>query len=131
MIDLKKHYKTPDLKKFVFDLEQWVIDSLGEIGISAYRKPGMIGIWVDDKKSLGGASKIAAIGIRVRKWVSFHGVAINIEPTLAHFSGIVPCGINEFGVTSVAKLGKKISMKDFDEILKKNIPFNDCAPQQY
>ncbi len=123
MLDLKKHYKTPDLKKFVNDLEQWVIDSLKEIGIDAYRKKGMIGIWVEDKNSLGGESKIAAIGIRVRKWVSFHGVAININPKLADFNGIVPCGIEGFGVTSVNKMGNNISMNEFDKILKKNFPF--------
>lgn len=123
MLDLKKHYKTPDLKKFVCDLEQWVIDSLKEVGIDAYRKSGMIGIWLKDNNSLGGESKIAAIGIRVRKWVSFHGVSININPNLAHFSGIVPCGISEFGVTSIEKQGKKISMEEFDKILLKNIPF--------
>lgn len=123
MLDLKKHYKTPDLKKFVCDLEQWVIDSLKEIGIDAYRKKGMIGIWVNDSNSLGGESKIAAIGIRVRKWVSFHGVAININPKLADFNGIIPCGIAEYGVTSAEKMGNKITMKEFDKILMKNLRF--------
>ena len=120
MLDLKKHYKTPDLKKFVCDLEQWVIDSLAEIGIDAYRKSGMIGIWV--KNGLK-EEKIAAIGIRVRKWVSFHGVSINIHPNLSHFNGIVPCGISEFGVTSLEKMGKKTSLEEFDKILLKNFPF--------
>jgi len=123
MLKLKDHYRTPDLKKFVCDLEQWVIDSLKEIGIVAYRKTGMIGIWVKDSSKIGGESKIAAIGIRVRKWVSFHGVAINIDPDLADFSGIIPCGISELGVTSVKKMGKNISMEEFDRILIKNLPF--------
>lgn len=123
MLDLKKHYKTPDLKKFVCDLEQWVIDSLGDVSIEAFRSPGKIGIWVKDKNSLSGESKIAAIGIRVRKWVSFHGVAININPKLADFNGIVPCGIADSGVTSLEKLKSKISMEEFDKVLKKNIPF--------
>ncbi len=127
MLDLKKHYKTPDLKKFVCDLEQWVIDSLKELGMEAYRKPGMIGIWTKDENSLGGESKVAAIGIRVRKWVSFHGVAINLNPKLADFDGIVPCGINEFGVTSIKALGHDVSFEKLDEILVKNLPFRKAA----
>ena len=123
MLDLKKHYKTPDLKKFVCDLEQWVIDSLKEVGIDAYRKKGMIGIWTKEENAIGGEAKIAAIGIRVRKWVSFHGISININPNLKNFNGIVPCGISDFGVTSLEKLGKKISMEEFDKILVKNFPF--------
>ncbi len=123
MLDLKKHYQPPDLRKFVFDLEQWVIDSLAALGIEAFRREGRIGIWVHDKNSLGGESKIAAIGIRVRKWVSFHGVSINLNPVLENFDGIVPCGIAEFGVTSIEKLGKKISMNDLDKILIEKLPY--------
>ncbi len=123
MLDLKKHYSPPDLKKFVCDLEQWIIDSLKEIGVEAFRRKGRVGLWVEDKNSLGGEAKIAAIGIRVRKWVSFHGISININPILKNFDGIVPCGISEFGVTSLEKLGKKITMEEFDEILVRKNPF--------
>jgi lipoyl(octanoyl) transferase len=125
MLELKKHYGTPDLKKFVHELEQWVIDSLEATGIDAYRKKGMIGIWVKDKSAPGGEAKIAAIGIRVRKWISFHGIAINVNPQFENFEGIVPCGIAEFGVTSLKKLGKNISMEEFDKILLEKMPFRE------
>lgn len=121
MLDLKKHYSPPDLKKFVCDLEQWVIDSLKEVGVESFRRAGRVGIWCFDKQ--GNEAKIAAIGIRVRKWVSFHGISININPDLSHFSGIIPCGIPEFGVTSLQQLGVKIGMEEFDKALERNIPF--------
>ena len=119
MLNLKKLQGTPDLRKFVHDLEQLVIDSLSELDIKAFRIEGRVGIWVDEKNSLGltEQSKIAAIGIRVRKWVTFHGISININPNLAHFNGIVPCGISDAGVTSLEKLGKNTSMTDFDKII--------------
>jgi lipoyl(octanoyl) transferase len=117
MLNLKNHYKEPDLKKYVSDLEQIVIDSLKDFGVTSHRREGMIGIWVDKPK----IEKIAAIGIRVRKWVAFHGVSINLNPDLSHFGGIVPCGISEFGVTSLEKLGVKFTIEEFDKKLLENI----------
>ena len=98
-------------------LEQWVINTLLTYGIKAFIIDGKIGIWVktgDDKYK-----KIAAIGIRLRKWISFHGVAVNINPDLSHFQGIVPCGINEenYGVTSLHQLGMNVTMQEFDQRL--------------
>lgn len=118
MLNLKNHYNPPDLKKFVCDLEWWVINSLKEVGVESFRREGRVGIWCFDKN--GKEAKIAALGIRVRRWVSFHGVSININPDLSHFNGIVPCGINEFGVTSLKELGIDISMENFDKILEKH-----------
>jgi lipoyl(octanoyl) transferase len=110
MLRLNNHYPAIDLKKFIFDLESWIINSLAKIGIKAGLKEGKIGIWVGDEK-------IAAIGIRVKKGVSFHGVAININPDLEKFNYIVPCGIAGYGVTSIHQLGVKISVAEFDKIL--------------
>jgi lipoyl(octanoyl) transferase len=100
MIDLNKRGR--DVRCFVHALEGWVIAALGELGIESWRAPGRIGIWTHDG---GKEAKIGAIGVRVRRWVSFHGFAINIDPDLNHFGGIVPCGLPDFPVTSLAKLG--------------------------
>lgn len=122
MLDLKKYYKQPDLRKYVFDIEQVIINTLADFGVEGFRREGRVGIWVDPKKhgKMALESKIAAIGIRVRKWVSFHGLAINLNPDLSHFNGIVPCGLPQFGVTSLHDLGIKISMQQLDESLIKN-----------
>ena len=119
MLDLKK--REQDIRKYVANLENWVISSLREIGISCETKEGKIGIWTES--AIGKDVKIAAIGIRVRKWIAYHGVAINVSPNLKHYSGIIPCGISEFGVTSLKELGYNISMQDLDIILKEK--FND------
>lgn len=119
MLKLKNHYSPPDLKQYVCDLEQWIINSLEEVGIEGFRREGRVGIWVNDKNGM--ESKIAAIGIRVRKWTAFHGIAVNINPDLSHFNGIVPCGISEFGVTSLKDMGVDITKAEFDEILIKNL----------
>lgn len=111
MLDLKKRQKVPDIKQYVCNLEQWIINSLGEFGIEGQRVPGRIGIWV-------GNEKIAAVGVRVRHWVTYHGISINVNPDLSHFNGIVPCGISDAGVTSFEKLGKVIDMKELDEVLQ-------------
>jgi lipoyl(octanoyl) transferase len=117
MLDLEKRGK--DIRCFVHALEGWMIDTLGELGISAHRADGRIGIWVgagaDEKK-------IGALGVRVKRWVTLHGFALNVAPDLAHFSGIVPCGIAEFGVTSLADLGKQIPMNRVDAALKQSFP---------
>ena len=114
MLDLKN--RESDVRKFVRDLEAWVIDSLAEFGVSGERREDRVGIWVDLEN--GREKKIAAIGIRVRHWITFHGIAINVNPELEHFSGIVPCGIAEHGVTSLLDLGIDCTMADVDAILK-------------
>lgn len=114
MMDLARKNKK-DVRKFVFDLEQWLINSLAEFNIHAERRAGRVGLWVATE---GTEKKIAAIGIRLRKWVSFHGVSINLEPDLEHFSGIVPCGIRTFGVTSLHDMGQFITMVELDMALR-------------
>ena len=115
MLDLKT--RGTDVRQFVRDLEAWVIDSLAEFGVTGERREGRVGIWVPGATE-GSERKIAAIGIRVRHWVTFHGIAINVNPELEHFSGIVPCGISDYGVTSLTDLGIDCSMEDVDTVLK-------------
>jgi lipoyl(octanoyl) transferase len=115
MLDLDKRGK--DIRGFVHALEGWVIDTLGEFGVEAHRAPGRIGIWVGEGPA---EAKIGALGVRVRRWVTLHGFAINVAPDLSHFSGIVPCGIAEYGVTSLAQLGKQIPMTRVDAALKRS-----------
>lgn len=117
MLDLKKRQREPDIKRYVWQLEEWIIRALSEFGIKGERRTGRVGIWVVHD---GTESKIAALGVRIRHWVSYHGIAINIDPDLSHFQGIVPCGIREFGVTSCHALGVKISMDDLDAALLKH-----------
>jgi len=113
MLNLKKCFapENPDIAEFVKMLENWIINVLAEIGVKGEIRKDRVGIWVDDKN--GSENKIGAIGIKIKKWVSYHGIAININPDLSHFQGIVPCGISEFGITSLAKLNK---ITDFDQI---------------
>ena len=106
-----------DLRCFVRDLERWLIDTLAEFGIAGTCRQGRVGIWVE---AGGGEAKIAAIGVRVRRWVTFHGVSLNVAPDLAHYRGIVACGIREHGVTSLAALGIEASMADVDRALRRN-----------
>jgi lipoyl(octanoyl) transferase len=113
MIDLAKHGR--DVKAFVNALEQWVIDTLFLFGIKGERRCERVGIWVDQQ---GREEKIAAIGVRLRRWVSFHGIAINVRPELSHYKGIVPCGLAQYGVTSCAALGVDISMDELDRALQ-------------
>ena len=115
MLDLKK--RGSDILKFVCDLEQWIIDTLGHFNVIGERREGRVGIWVR-RQDKSGEDKIAAIGVRVRHWVSFHGISLNLEPDLSHFDGIVPCGIAEHGVTSLAKLGIIASMAELDMALR-------------
>jgi len=114
MLNLKN--READLHKYVSNLEELVISSLKEIGISSERKTGKIGIWTKSKNNKD--VKIAAIGIRVRKWITYHGIAINVSPNLDYYKGIVPCGISEYGVTSLLELGYNISYAELDELLK-------------
>ncbi|MGO1121142.1 lipoyl(octanoyl) transferase LipB [Rhodovibrionaceae bacterium A322] len=119
MLDLKR--RTPDLRAFVHNLEDWVIAALGQFNVVGERRDGRVGIWVDRGRQPDGLSKedkIAAIGVRVRRWVTYHGIAINVEPELDHFGGIVPCGISEHGVTSLVDLGLPVALPDLDVALQ-------------
>ncbi len=104
-----------DVRGFVHSLEGWVIATLGRLGVSARRAEGRIGIWTDGPL---GEAKIGAIGVRVRRWVSYHGFSVNLEPELSHFSGIVPCGIADFPVTSLDEMGVAARQEDFDLALR-------------
>ena len=117
-IDLRERGK--DVRNFVHHLEGWMIDALGDLGIAARRAEGRIGIWTDNLD--GREAKIGALGIRVRRWVTLHGFSINVDPDLSHFGGIVPCGLAEYPVTSIAALGKNASMADLDAALKAHFP---------
>ena len=117
LLDLKKRQQTPDIKKYICDLEQWVINTLQEFDIKGERREGRVGIWV--VKSDGTEAKIAAIGVRIRHWVTYHGISINLNPDLSHFDGIVPCGISEHGVTSSKDLGVDVTMEELDLALQK------------
>ncbi|MHC0053186.1 lipoyl(octanoyl) transferase LipB [Actibacterium sp. D379-3] len=114
-----------DVRQFVQRMEDWVIATLAEFNVKGERREGRVGVWVvrDDKPlnpdGTPREDKIAAIGVRLRKWVSFHGLSINVEPDLNHFDGIVPCGIREHGVTSLVDLGLPVTMGDVDVALKK------------
>lgn len=112
VLDLKKRQAQPDIKKYIWQLEEVIIKTLKDFNIIGERRDGRVGIWVVTPT---GEDKIAAIGVRVRHWISFHGIAINLKPDLSHFSGIVPCGINEHGVTSFEKLGIQCDMDQLDE----------------
>lgn len=114
MLDLRTRGR--DVAAFVRTLEQWIIETLADFEITAERRCGRVGVWVEHAD--GREEKIAAIGVRLKKWVSFHGIAINLSPDLSHFSGIVPCGIEEHGVTSFEALGKDVSMAQLDARLK-------------
>jgi lipoyl(octanoyl) transferase len=116
MLDLKKRQQAPDLKKYVWQLEEWIIQTLAQFGVTGERRAGRVGIWVVTPE---GEKKIAAIGVRIRHWITFHGVSINVNPDLSHFNGIVPCGISEYGVTSLANLGKDIRMETLDAALQR------------
>ena len=119
MLDLDRpHGVVParDLRAYVQGLEEWLILTLDRFNIRGERRPGRVGIWVEDRAA-GTEAKIAAIGVRVTRWVTWHGVAVNLEPVLDHFAGIVPCGIREYGVTSLHALGMIVSMAELDAAL--------------
>jgi len=113
MLDLKR--RKPDVRAYVRDLEEWLIRALAQFDVKGERREGRVGIWV--QRGLR-EDKIAALGVRVRRWVTFHGVSLNVEPDLSHFGGIVPCGISAYGVTSLHDLGFPVSMADVDVALK-------------
>ena len=123
MLDVNKRGR--DVRAFVQSLEAWVIDALSEFNVTGHIREGRVGVWVERPQKPLAANgfmtedKVAAIGIRLRKWVSFHGISINVEPDLTHFNGIVPCGITEHGVTSLVDLGLPVTMSDLDVALHK------------
>jgi lipoyl(octanoyl) transferase len=120
MLDLTRRRR--DVRAFVAALEAWVIGALARFNVEAEARPGRVGVWVD-RKTPGlpvSEEKIAAIGVKLRKWVSFHGISLNVEPDLSHFGGIVPCGITEHGVTSLVALGRPATMAEADEALRQS-----------
>ncbi len=126
MLDL--NHRGRDVRKFVTALEDWIIATLAEFGVAGERRAGRVGVWVvrlDQPHNADGTpreDKIAAIGVKLRKWVSFHGISINVEPDLSHFDGIVPCGIREHGVTSLVDLGLPVTLADLDLALQRTFP---------
>ncbi len=121
MLDLTKRGR--DVKQFVCSLEQWIIDTLAEFNVKGERRKGRVGVWVDRTRPGGSLreDKIAAIGVRLKRWVSYHGISLNVEPDLSHFGGITPCGVSDpgLGVTSLFDLGQIIPMHEVDVALKR------------
>jgi lipoyl(octanoyl) transferase len=115
MLDLERRGK--DIRRFVHGLEGWMIDTCAELGVAAHRADGRIGIWVGDGAD---EAKIGALGVRVKRWVTLHGFALNVAPDLSHFGGIVPCGIADFGVTSLAERGKQMPLTRVDSALRRS-----------
>ena len=115
MLDLKT--RKPDVRAYVQDLEQWLIEALALFNVKGERREGRVGIWV--QRGLR-EDKVAALGVRIKRWVTFHGVALNVDPDLSHFGGIVPCGVKTAGVTSLADLGILVTMADVDVALKQS-----------
>lgn len=118
MLNLRERQQAPDIKQYIYRLEKWIIDTLQEFDIKGERREGRVGIWVVKPDQT--EAKVAAIGVRVRHWVTYHGISINVNPDLSHFSGIVPCGISDAGVTSFEDLGVKATMEELDMALQKN-----------
>ncbi|MEQ1695622.1 MAG: lipoyl(octanoyl) transferase LipB [Hyphomicrobiaceae bacterium] len=118
MLDLKA--RGGDVRAYVHQLEQWLIETLAVFGVAGEVRPDRVGVWVTHRDARGNKveDKIAALGVRVSRGVSYHGVALNVAPDLAHFSGIVPCGISQYGVTSLAALGHRVSMSEVDAVLR-------------
>lgn len=117
MLDLKA--RGPDVRAFVADLEAWIIATLAAFNVRGERREDRVGVWVArPDRGAGREDKIAAIGIRVRRWVTYHGISLNVDPDLGHFSGIVPCGVHDHGVTSLVDLGLPVTMADADVALR-------------
>ena len=114
MLDLRR--RGADLRAFVSNLERWLIETLARFNLRGERRDGRVGVWID--RGHGREDKIAAVGVRVRRWVSYHGISLNVEPDLSHYDGIVPCGIREHGVTSLVDLGLPITMAEVDAELR-------------
>jgi len=117
MLDLKKRQNVPDIKKYVWQLEEWIIKTLSAFDVMGERRDGRVGIWVSQN---GTEKKIAAVGVRIRNWVTYHGISININPDLNHYNEIIPCGLKEYGVTKLHDINSNITMSLFDSELKLN-----------
>lgn len=118
MLDLKR--RTPDLRRYVAALETWLIQTLADFNIRGERREDRVGVWVRrPDKGETAEDKIAAIGIRVRRWATYHGISLNVEPNLSHFTGIVPCGVTQHGVTSLVDLGIPVTMPEVDAVMRK------------
>jgi lipoyl(octanoyl) transferase len=133
MLDLKR--RQPDVRRFVATLEEWVIRTLAEFTVRGERRDDRIGVWVKrPDKGPAHEDKIAAIGVRVKRWVTLHGLALNVEPNLTHFTGIVPCGVADarYGITSLVDLGHPVTMPDVDVALRRTFAplFGDIAPSE-
>jgi lipoyl(octanoyl) transferase len=132
MLDLTKRGR--DVKQFVCSLEQWIIDTLAEFNVKGERRKGRVGVWIDRTRPGGSVreDKIAAIGVRLKRWVSYHGISLNVEPDLSHFGGIMPCGISDpgLGVTSLFDLGQIIPMHETDVALKRAFEKNFGATER-
>lgn len=122
MMDLKTRHE--DIRRYVYELEGWIIDVLEHFGVKGERRDGRVGIWVQKE---GKDYKIAAVGVRVQKWVTSHGFALNINPDLAAYDDIIPCGLSQYGVTSLQDLGITASMEEVDALLRQTCPFVPCA----
>ncbi len=117
MLDLNRRGR--DVRRYVHGLEQWIIDAVARFGVAGERRPGRVGIWIPPPRGgRGGDRKIAAVGVRLRRWVTYHGVSLNIDPDLSHYDGIVPCGIAGHGVTSLAALGVSATPGEVDSVLR-------------
>ncbi len=116
ILNLAGNNRSPDLKLYISLLEQWIINTLDKLDVNAYTIDGKIGIWVNLDNA---PAKIGAIGVRIKKWVTYHGIAVNLNTDISRYSGIIPCGINDFPVTSLINIGIEITMSDFDYLLKK------------
>lgn len=118
MLDLKT--RTQDVHRYVFDLEEWMIQTLAVFRIKGERRKGRVGIWVERK---GHDHKIAALGVRIQKWVTSHGVALNVNPDLSSYHNIIPCGLSHYGITSLADLGLVVTLEEVDNVLRETFPF--------
>lgn len=121
MLDLTKLSPKPDIKHFIHALETWIIDTLKDLDVPSFRQAGQIGVWTQGPGHH--PAKIAAIGVRIRHWISFHGISLNIFPDLTHYDPIIPCGIQNYAITSLKALGVETTYLEFDHLLKKNYPF--------
>ena len=128
MLDLRTRGR--DVRCFVRQAEDWVIRTLDDFNIQAHITPGRVGVWVSDpSREPDKENKIAAVGMRIRRWVSFHGISINVEPDLSHFDGIVPCGIRDQGVTSMVELGLPVTLAELDKALLDNFETAFAPPK--
>ena len=121
-LDLKTRYQ--DVRRYVYELEEWIIQTLACFRVQGERRPGRIGIWVQKD---GRDHKIAAVGVRIQKWITSHGIALNVSPDLSAYQDIVPCGLKQYGITSLRDLGFSTSMKEVDEALRQTFPFSPCV----